>query len=247
MSKLPSQKLLKKSECRDLKGEEVKHFNFAGWYHAGIHGVGSSSGKGIHDAGVFRRGAGAGIATAISFVPFRSEIAYNAEIKRPREPPGRHVSPRDHEGEDDRGKYGNLPTPWHRNSISARCILRDTLNDTRPRYFHRSEIRWTRCTRFDPPVNDGSFNWRPLGPSKRDFGDLRLGVFLFVSFFFRMTRDSFLLLPRSKKMSKFPGLLPPSLLKPTNQWTILPASDSPSCPRDNRERGMDRCIGTEQT
>lgn len=151
MSKLPSQKLLKKSECRDLKGEEVKHFNFAGWYHAGIHGVGSSSGKGIHDAGVFRRGAGAGIATAISFVPFRSEIAYNAEIKRPREPPGRHVSPRDHEGEDDRGKYGNLPTPWHRNSISARCILRDTLNDTRPRYFHRGEIRWTRCTRFIPP------------------------------------------------------------------------------------------------
>lgn len=189
MSKLPSQKLLKKSECRDLKGEEVKHFNFAGWYHAGIHGVGSSSGKGIHDAGVFRRGAGAGIATAISFVPFRSEIAYNAEIKRPREPPGRHVSPRDHEGEDDRGKYGNLPTPWHRNSISARCILRDTLNDTRPRYFHRGEIRWTRCTRFDPPVNDGSFNWRPLGPSKRDFGDLRLGVFLFVSFFFRMTTN----------------------------------------------------------
>lgn len=243
MSKLPSQKLLKKSECRDLKGEEAKHFNFAGWYHAGIHGVGSSSGKGIHDAGVFRRGAGAGIATAISFVPFRSEIAYNAEIKRPREPPGRHVSPRDHEGEDDRGKYGNLPTPWHRNSISARCILRDTLNDTRPRYFHRGEIRWTRCTRFIPPWMMALLIGGLLDRVKERFE--AWGIF--ICFFFFQNDKRPLLLPRSKKMSKFPGLLPPSLLKPTNQWTILPASDSPSCPRDNRERGMDRCIGTEQT
>lgn len=189
MSKLPSQKLLKKSECRDLKGEEVKHFNFAGWYHAGIHGVGSSSGKGIHDAGVFRRGAGAGIATAISFVPFRSEIAYNAEIKRPREPPGRHVSPRDHEGEDDRGKYGNLPTPWHRNSISARCILRDTLNDTRPRYFHRGEIRWTRCTRFDPPWMMALLIGGLLDRVKETLEIWGLGYFYLFLFFFRMTRD----------------------------------------------------------
>lgn len=70
---------------------------------------------------------------------------------------------------------------------------------------------------------------------------------IFICFFFFQNDKRPLLLPRSKKMSKFPGLLPPSLLKPTNQWTILPASDSPSCPRDNRERGMDRCIGTEQT
>lgn len=120
---------VKKSERVRFKrrgggGVTEKHFNFAGISRSWIGWT--SSGKGsIHGAGVSRWSAGAGIATAISFVPFRSEIAYNVEIKRPREPPSRHVSPRSsRDREDGRGKYGNLPTLWHRNSISARCILR---------------------------------------------------------------------------------------------------------------------------
>lgn len=98
--------------------------------------------------------SGAGIATAISFVPFRSEIAYNVEIKRPREPPARHESSRNHEGKrrwPGRGE-GNMEIyqpPGTRNSISV-YSSRHTLNATRGLVscsiarFNRFEIRWTR-------------------------------------------------------------------------------------------------------
>lgn len=118
---------VKKSERVRFKrrgggGVTEKHFNFAGISQSWI-GWTSSWQRFYPRCGCIS--VGAGIATAISFVPFRSEIAYNVEIKRPREPPSRHVSPRSsRDREDGRGKYGNLPTLWHRNSISARCILR---------------------------------------------------------------------------------------------------------------------------
>lgn len=117
------------------EGDNGEHFNFA-------RGSYSRVGSGRVLAKVSR--SGAGIATAISFVPFRSGIAYNVEIKRPAEPPSRHVSQpfssrvtittggRERErGRMERpGIWKSTNHLWHRNSISPPRVSFAILNDT---------------------------------------------------------------------------------------------------------------------